>query len=211
MIREFDAESSSHQTVSSATESLSLGIFRASREIARASAFFCSQAVAEKITFRWMMLYSRQKSLWANSARPFGPEAEREDDGFKIECPSGPRIPLFERSFARNSRFDSLIPAPLWTRQRRSESTISRPGHCGRTNSLPSCSNQGLERFKTNPPPATIQENGHASYGALDIDEAYFKGGRKSGMSRDGSPFHFGARFSMKAFAPSEMSGSDLT
>src|SRR5260370_37370218 len=28
-----------------------------------------------------MMLYSRQKSLWANSARPFGPEAEREDDG----------------------------------------------------------------------------------------------------------------------------------
>ena len=51
MIREFDAESSSHQTVSSATESLSLGIFRASREIARASAFFCSQAVAEKNHF----------------------------------------------------------------------------------------------------------------------------------------------------------------
>ncbi len=65
----------------SATESLSLGIFCASRQIARASAFFRSQAVAEKIAFRWMMLYSRQKSLWANSARPFGLEAEREDDG----------------------------------------------------------------------------------------------------------------------------------
>jgi hypothetical protein len=65
-------ESSSHQTAPSATESLSLGIFRSNHRIARASGLFRKYVVAEKITFLKVMGNSRPKSLLANLARPFG-------------------------------------------------------------------------------------------------------------------------------------------
>jgi hypothetical protein len=65
----------------SATESLSLGIFRSNRQIARASGLFCIYVVAEKIAFLRVTRNSRPKSLLANLARPFGPEAERSCDG----------------------------------------------------------------------------------------------------------------------------------
>ena len=65
-------ESSSHQTAPSATESLSLGIFRSNHRIARASGLFRKYVVAEKITFLKVMGNLRPKSLLANLARPFG-------------------------------------------------------------------------------------------------------------------------------------------
>ena len=54
----------------SASQSLSLGILRSNRQIARASGLFCIHVVAEKITFPQMTLDSRLKSLFANEARP---------------------------------------------------------------------------------------------------------------------------------------------
>ena len=65
----------------SATESLSLGILRPDHRIARASGLICNCVVAEKPTFLKVMGNSRPKSLLANLARPFGPDAEKNWDG----------------------------------------------------------------------------------------------------------------------------------
>src|ERR1035437_1712716 len=65
----------------SATQSLSLAIPRPNHRKARHSGVICKCVVAEKTTFLKGMGNSRPKSLLANLARPFGPEAERSCDG----------------------------------------------------------------------------------------------------------------------------------
>jgi hypothetical protein len=61
----------------SATESRSLAIPRLNHRKARYSRLIWKGVVAEKITFNALVGNSRQKSLLANSERPFGPRVER--------------------------------------------------------------------------------------------------------------------------------------
>ena len=91
----------------SAKQSLSLGILRSNRQIARASGLFRTSTVAEKITFPQMTRDSRPKSLLANLARPFGPGAERNWDGRESGL-SG-----------RSAAFRLSRPAAIWPNNRR--------------------------------------------------------------------------------------------